>query len=134
MASNTVWPATLYGSKAWCQKDNMVILRRTERSMVRAKCGVQLKDRKRSTDSMLMLSLREIIDQLAIASSVRWYGHVLRRALDFEVDGQWKKRGLNTTWKNQVEEESVKIGLRTEDSLCRSKWSVSEYQTAAVLT
>ena len=33
----------------------MEILRRTERSMVRAMCGVQLKDRKRSTDLMFML-------------------------------------------------------------------------------
>ena len=27
-------------------------------------------------------------------------------------------------WKRQVEEESVKVGLRREDALCRSKWSV----------
>ena len=31
----------------------------TERSMVRAMCGVQLKDRKRSTDLMFMLELKE---------------------------------------------------------------------------
>ena len=38
--------------------------------MVRAMCGVQLKDRKRSTDLMLMLGLNKTIDQLAIANSV----------------------------------------------------------------
>ena len=44
---------------------------------------------------MLMLGLNETIDQLAIASSIHWYGNVLRRegdhvlrALDFEVEGQ----------------------------------------------
>ena len=47
--------------------------------MVRALCGVQLKDRKRSTDFMLMLGLNETIDQLAMANCIRWYGHVLRR-------------------------------------------------------
>ena len=47
--------------------------------MVRAMCGVQLNDRKRSTDLMFMLGLKETIDQLAMASSVRWYVHVLRR-------------------------------------------------------
>ena len=37
----------LYGSEAWCLKDSqMGILRRTERFMVRAMCGVQLKDKK----------------------------------------------------------------------------------------
>ena len=47
--------------------------------MVRAMCGVQLKDKKRSTDLMFMLSLNETIDQLTMANSVRWYGHVMRR-------------------------------------------------------
>ena len=48
--------------------------------MVRAMCGVQLKDRKRSTDLMFMLGLNETIDHLAMANSVHCYGHVLRRA------------------------------------------------------
>ena len=66
--------------------------------MERAICGVQLKDRKKSTDFMLFWGLSETIDQLAMANSVCWYGHVLRRedyhvlgkALDFEVEGQRK--------------------------------------------
>ena len=43
----------------------MGILQWTERSMVRAMCGVQLKDRKRSMDLMLILGLNDTIDQLA---------------------------------------------------------------------
>ena len=46
--------------------------------MVRAMCGVHLKDR-RVVVLMLMLGLRETIYQLAMVSSVHWYGHVLRR-------------------------------------------------------
>ena len=65
--------------------------------MVKQICGVQLIDRKRSKH--LMLSLNEIINQLTIAHGVCWYGHVLRRenghvlrrALHFEVEGQRKK-------------------------------------------
>ena len=53
-------------------------LLRTKRSIVRAMCGAQLKDRKRSTGLMLMLGLKETINQLAMANSVRWYGHVLK--------------------------------------------------------
>ena len=98
--------------------------------MVRAIYGVQLKDRKRSTGLMLVLSVNETIDMLAMASSVCWYGHVLRKEnahvlktpLDLEVDGQRKKVTLKRTWKKQVEEEPVKIGLRREDAFCRSKW------------
>ena len=94
-----VRPAMLYGSEAWCMKESkMGILQWIERSMVRAMCGVQLKYRKRSTDFMLILGLSEIVDQLAMANSVCWYGHVfwredghvLRRTLDFEVEGQRK--------------------------------------------
>ena len=69
--------------------------------MVRAMCGVQLKDRKRSMDLMFMLGLNETKRHLAMANSVYWYGyvlrreddHVLRRALDFKVDSQMKKEG-----------------------------------------
>ena len=37
------------------------------------------------------------------------------------------------TWKKQVEEESVKVDLRREDALCRSKWSVGINQIAVGL-
>ena len=58
--------------------------------------GVRLKNRKRSTDLMFMVRLNETMDRLGMASSVSWYGHVLRRedghvlkkALDLEVEGQ----------------------------------------------
>ena len=75
-----------------------------------------------------MSGLSETIDLSAMAISVCWHGHVLRRedghvlrrALDFEVEGQRKKWRLMRTWKKQVEGQSVKIGLRREDALCRS--------------
>ena len=81
--------------------------------MVRAMCGVPLKIRKRSTDLMMMLGLNETIDQLAMANSVRWYdhvlrredGHVLKRASYFEVEGQRKTGRPKRTWKRQVEED-----------------------------
>ena len=104
----------------------MKIVQRTKRSMVRAMCGVQLKDERRSMDLMFMLGLKETTDQLAMANSVRWYGHVLRRedghilrkALYFEVKGQWKKGMPKRTWERQVEEESGKVGLRRKDAHC----------------
>ena len=67
--------------------------------MVRAMYGVQLEHRKRAKDLILMLGLNRTIDLLAMANNVHWYdhvlrredGHILRRALDFEVEGQRKK-------------------------------------------
>ena len=46
---------------------------------MRVICEVQRKDKKISMDLMFMLVLNETIDQLAVANSVCWYGHVLRR-------------------------------------------------------
>ena len=138
-----VRPAVLYGSETWCLKESeMGILRRIERFVVRAVCGVQLNDRKRSTDLTFMMVLKETIDQLAMANSVCWYGHVLsredghilRRALDFEVEGQRKKGRLKRTWKKQVEKESIMVSLRRKDALCRSKLSVGVNKIAAGLT
>ena len=75
--------AMLYGSEAWYLKESdMGILQRAERTIVRAMCGVLLKDIYRSTGLMFMLSLNEGIDELAMVGSVNWYGHVLRREAD----------------------------------------------------
>ena len=51
-----------------------------------------------------------------MANGVHWYGYVLRRevgnvlriAFDFEVEGERRKEWLKTTWRKQVEEESMK--------------------------
>ena len=70
----------------------MEILRRTEKTMMRAMCGVKIIE-KRSQELMSLLGLKNTLDGLARASGAHWYGHVLRRnngdvlriALDFEV-------------------------------------------------
>ena len=56
-----------------------------------------------------------------MTNSVHWYGHVLRR--------DWLC--LERTWKEQVEEESVKVGLRREEALYGPKWSVGINKIAA---
>ena len=57
--------------------------------------------------------------RMAKGNVVRWYGHVLRRddghvlrkALEFEVKGKRKRGRPKKTWKTQVEKES-KRGAR----------------------
>ena len=52
--------AMLYGSETWCLRENeMAILKRTERAVVRAMCGVKLMERRRTEDLMEMLGLKE---------------------------------------------------------------------------
>ena len=61
--------------------------------------------------------MKETVIQMAKVNGVRWYGHVLRRddghvlrrALEFEVKGK-RKRGLpKKTWKMQVKKESKSV-------------------------
>ena len=62
---------------------------------------------------------------MAKANGVRWYGHVLRRddghvlrkALEFEVKGKGKRGRPKKMWKTQVEKERKK-----EDTLNRARW------------
>ena len=90
----------LYGSETWCLRENEVaILRRAERSMVRAMCGVKLVDKRNIVELMNMFGLKEAADKLARANGVRWCGHVLRRyeedvlmkAIVHEVNGKRKQ-------------------------------------------
>ena len=63
--------------------------------MVRAMSGAKLMEKKSIEDLMEMLGLKEIVVQMPKANGVRWYGHMLRRgdghvlrkALEFEVKG-----------------------------------------------
>ena len=60
MYCSCVRSAMLYGSETWCLRENeMIILKRTERAMVRSMCGVKLVDRKNTEDLMKMLALKE---------------------------------------------------------------------------
>ena len=63
--------AMLYGSEAWCLREKEVaILRRTERALIRAMCGVKLLDRRNSEELMDMLGIKESLDTMAKASSM----------------------------------------------------------------
>ena len=44
----------LYGSETWLRENEMAILRRTDRAMVRAMCGAKLMEKKRTEDLMEM--------------------------------------------------------------------------------
>ena len=123
--------AMLYGREAWCLREKeMAILRRTERAMIRAMCGVKLLDRRSSEELMDMLGIKESLDRMAKISSIRWYGHLLRKedenvmvkALKFEVSGSRGRGRPKQTWKKQVENEMKKNGLGKEDACARMKW------------
>ena len=74
----------------------------------------------RSQDLTLMFSLNETIYQLAMANSFRWYGnvlrrdhgHVLRMALDFEVEGPMEESvKVSLEWQMHFEKQSGVLAL-----------------------
>ena len=87
----------------------MAILRRSESAMLRALYGAKLMEKKRTEDLMVILELKETVVQMVKANGVRWYGHllwrddghVLRKALEFEMKGKRKR-----TTKEDVEDTS----------------------------
>ena len=65
----------LYGSETKCLRENeMAVLRRTKRAMVRAMFGAKLMEKKRTEDLVEMLGLKETAVRMANANEVRWYG------------------------------------------------------------
>ena len=117
---NTVWKRGL------ASLENEKLILRTERAVVKA-----MYSQKKTTEEQIdRLRLKETIDWLATANTVRWCGHVLRRdddsvlrvALDLEVSGKRNRGRPIKTWKKQVEEETEKIGLKKENALNRNKW------------
>ena len=70
-----------------------------ESNQVRAMCSAKLMEKKRAEDLMEKLELKETVVQMAKANGVRWYGHLLRRddghvlrkALEFEVKDKRKR-------------------------------------------
>ena len=51
-------------------------------------------------------------------------GHVLRKALEFEVKGKRKRGRPRKTWRSQVEKESKSVGLKKEGAKNRARWRV----------
>ena len=77
---------------------------------------------------------------MAKVNGVRWYvracveeddGHVLRKALEFEVKGKRKRGRPKKALKTQVQKESKSIGLDKEDALNRARWRVGVGEIAA---
>ena len=77
-----------------------------------------------------MLGIKESLDRMAKASSIRWYVYVLRKedenvivkALKFEVSGSRGRKRPKQTWIKQAENEKRKNGLVKEDACDRTKW------------
>ena len=86
-----------------------------------------------------VVRIEGIAVQMAKVNGVRWHGHVLRRdeghvlrkALEFEVKGERKPGRPKKTWKMQEEKESKSVGLEKKDTMNRVRWRVGVREIAA---
>ena len=64
----------------WClRKNEVAILKRAERSMLKSICSMKLVDKRNPNMLIDMLRFKEAADKLARVNGVRWYGRVLKR-------------------------------------------------------
>ena len=65
---------------------------------------------------------------MAKASTMRWYGHILRKEEEnvtlkaLKIQGNGSRGRPKQTWKKQVENEMKKNGLVKKDACDRTKW------------
>ena len=104
-------------------------------------CGVKFVDKRNREEQMDMLRLKEAADELAWASGMMRYGHVLRRpekdvlmkAMVHEVHGEHKQGQPTMKRRKQVEESMRRIGLKKEDAADRCKWREGVRRVAEVM-
>ena len=60
-------------------------------------------------------------------------GHVVRKALEFEVRGKRKRGRPKKTWKMQVEKKSKSVGLEKKNAMNRARWRVGVREIAAAV-
>ena len=105
------------------RKNETAILRRAERSIVRAMCGVKLEDKRNTEELIDMFGLKKEVDKLTRANGMSWYGRVLRRpeenilmkAMLHEADGKRKQGRPMMKWREKFEGNMRRIDLRKKD-------------------
>ena len=95
--------------------------------MFRAMCGAKLMDRRRTEDLMELKGLKETVIQMAKANGVRWYrhllrrddGHVLRKALEFEVkeSSEMESGSGRDCWQSGLNPATLVYGNKTGSKL-----------------
>ena len=58
-------------------------------------------------------------------------GHILRKALEFEVRGKRKRGRPKKTWKTQVEKENMSVRLEKKDAMNQVRWRKGVREIAA---
>ena len=120
----------VYGSETWPMRvEEVRRMERTERAMVRRMCGVTLSNRIKSEEVNKRLGIVGVMETVR-KGLLRWFGHVERkeggdwvsRCRDLQVDGKGCRGRGKKTWRECVNEEMKKRGVRPELAKHRDMW------------
>jgi hypothetical protein len=128
--STCVRTSMVYGSETWAIKvDDLRILERAEKMMMRRMCGVRLQDRVAIKDLYAYLYIDSIAD-VVTRGRLRWFGHVQRmpdtagakRVTDQQVEGPTARGRPRKTWRECVDDDLARLRLDPRDAMRREWW------------
>ena len=125
-----VRPVMLYGAETWpITKVIQKKISSSDQRMLRHMAHVRWEDRVTNVEVRRRCGVRDIIEVLR-RSRLRWFGHVsrreedhvLRRAMEMEVEGRRPRGRPRMRWRGCVEEDMGKMNIRREDVYDRRVW------------
>jgi len=120
--SSYVQSSILHGSETWpIRKANEVALQRAVIRMVRWMCGIKLQDRVPSKGLREKLGLDDIISVL-LENRLHWYGLMLRKEDEYEMEGARPRGRPKKTWREIVEKDYQARKLNREDAMDHNRW------------
>ena len=119
--------AMLHGGETWAPlAEDIQILRRNDRAMIRWMCGVKIRDEVPSDSLLAKLGLEEITSALR-SRRLRWHGHVTRATgcihtvMDPLADSKGRGRPPKS-WRECVRTDIMESGLSNTDPMDRTAW------------
>ena len=123
-------PVMLYGAETWPTTREMErILRSSDCKMLRYMAHLKWEDRVTNEEVMRRCGVEDVISKLR-RDGLRWYGHikrreeghVLRKALELEVEGGRKAGRPKKTWRRCVEEDTKEKNIDERSVYNRQDW------------
>ena len=125
-----VRPAMIYGAETWSiKKTQEKKLNVAEMKMLRWACGHTRLDRIENQEIRKRMKVTELHKKVQ-EKRLRWYGHVIRhedshvvkRALNLEVEGRRRRGRPQRRWMDCVSEDLEMKGLTEKDAVDRKCW------------
>ena len=125
-----VRPVLLYGAETWALTKHLEdLLRRCDTKMLRYMAKIRWGDRVSNEEVFRRCGIESLVTVLS-RTRLRWFGHVMRReethivrrAMNFEVEGRRPAGRPKKTWKQGVEEDMRRLNINEEMAGDRSQW------------